>query len=500
MISRKIYGPPGTGKTTRLIKYVKTFYKLGTPLDKIGYFAFTTKAANEAIDRMLDSYNDLQRKDLKYFRTLHSLAFNRLGMKKSEVMQDEHYEDIGRKMGIEVTVYSNGQESTGFVDSDSEYFNLINAARIKEISIDAEYNTGMYSYELEKNLLHILGKELDNYKDSFKLKDFTDMIEAFNVSKLCPKYDVVFIDEAQDLSPIQWKMVDILRKNSKYVILAGDDDQAIYGWAGADVKKFQDIPAKKDIVLPYSHRVPIQVQFLADKILNRIPDDRRVKKNWQAKDDQGFVDYITAIDDAPLYKDDWLVLARTNDRLEKLKPILKDMGIYFQFKGRKSFKSTLFRSILNYTRWQNKGDQLSLSEIRDVLSYTGPNLYPYPTEERLYDLKEYGFSNTQRWFDVFTVDPEECLYIRELLRNEEDLHKDARVQLSTIHSAKGGEATNVLLILDNTKTIRNATEKSYAKEDEENRVWYVGVTRTSQKLYIMAAKKEAHGYDIESLG
>ena len=47
MISRKIFGPPGTGKTTRLINYVKTFYKLGTSLDKIGYFEFTTKAANE---------------------------------------------------------------------------------------------------------------------------------------------------------------------------------------------------------------------------------------------------------------------------------------------------------------------------------------------------------------------------------------------------------------------------------------------------------------------
>ena len=251
MISRKIYGPPGTGKTTRLINYVKTFYKLGTPLDKIGYFAFTTKAANEAIDRMLDAYPRLQRKNLKHFRTLHSLAFNRLGMKKSEVMQDEHYEDIGRSVGIEVTVYSDGQESTGFVDSDSEYFNLINAARIKEIPIEEEYNTGMYSYELEKNLLYILRDELDNYKEAYQLKDFTDMIEKFNVAKLCPKYDVVFIDEAQDLSPVQWKMVDIIRENSKYVILAGDDDQAIYGWAGADVKKFQKSPSKKDIILPH---------------------------------------------------------------------------------------------------------------------------------------------------------------------------------------------------------------------------------------------------------
>jgi len=498
LISRKIYGPPGTGKTTRLINYVKTFYKLGTPLDKIGYFAFTTKAATEAINRMLETYKYLQKKDLKYFQTLHSLAFHRLGMKKSEVMQDEHYEDIGRKLGIEVTVYSNGQESTGFVDSDSEYFNLINAARIKEIPIEKEYNTGMYSYELEKNLLHILDKELTNYKESFKLYDFTDMIERFNVAKMCPKYDVVFVDEAQDLSPIQWKMVDILRENSKYVILAGDDDQAIYGWAGADVKQFQDIESKKDIILPQSHRVPQAVQHVADQILNRIPDDRRIKKNWKARDEEGIVNYVTSIEDVPLNVGDWLVLSRTNDRLTKLKPILRDMGIYFQFKGRKSFKSTLFRSILNYTRWQNKGEGLSLSEVRDIL-----DCVPYNhalNEERLYDLKEFGFSNTQRWFDVFTVDPEECLYIREMLRQEEELHRDARVELSTIHSAKGGEATNVLLILDNTKTIREATEKSLAKEDEEHRVWYVGVTRTLQNLYILTAKKEAKGYDIESVG
>jgi DNA helicase-2/ATP-dependent DNA helicase PcrA len=498
VISRKIYGPPGTGKTTKLINYVKTFYKLGTPLDKIGYFAFTTKAANEAIDRMLDAYKDLQKKDLKHFRTLHSLAFNRLGMKKAQVMQDEHYEDIGGKLGIEVTVYSNGQETTGFVDSNSEYFNLINAARIKEISIEDEYNTGMYSYELEKNLLYILEQELNNYKDSFKLYDFTDMIEKFNVAKLCPKYDVIFVDEAQDLSPIQWKMVDILRENSKYVILAGDDDQAIYGWAGADVLKFIATQAKKDIILPQSYRVPRNVQDIANKILDRIPDDRKVKKNWKSRDEEGKVNYITTIDDAPLYEGNWLVLARTNDRLEKLKPLLKDMGIYFQFKGRKSFTASLFRSILNYTRWQNKGDKLSLSELKDIFECT--QSYHTLREERLYDLKEFGFSNTERWYDVFKINPDECLYVREMLRQEENLHKDARVQLSTIHSAKGGQADNVLLILDNTKTIREATEKSDDKHDEEHRVWYVGVTRTKQNLYIMTAKREDRGYDIESLG
>ena len=87
---RKILGPPGTGKTTKLLNYVKTFYKLGTPLHKIGYFAFTTKAADEAKNRMLDYHTALEQKDIPYFKTLHSLAFNVLGLKKSNVMQPEH--------------------------------------------------------------------------------------------------------------------------------------------------------------------------------------------------------------------------------------------------------------------------------------------------------------------------------------------------------------------------------------------------------------------------
>ncbi len=471
MISRKLFGPPGTGKTTKLLKYVKTFLKLGTPIDKIGYFAFTTKAANEAIDRMLDAYPKYQRKDLKHFRTLHSLAFNQLGMKKAQVMQDEHYEDIGRQLGIEVTVYSNGEESTGFINSDSEYFNLINSARIKNITIEEEYNTDII--------------------------DFTDMIDKFIVSGLCPKYDVAFVDEAQDLSPIQWKMFNIIKENSRYVILAGDDDQAIYGWAGADVKKFQQEISKKDIILPQSYRVPQNVQHIADKILKLIPEDRRVQKNWKAREEQGTVNYVYSLEDVPLNKGSWLVLARYNDKLNRLKTPLKEFGIYFEYKDRKSYKITLFRSILNYIRWQ-KGDDLSLAEVRDIFEYT--NVDEKLSEERMYDLEEFGFDKNIPWYNEFSSDYEECLYIREMLSNGEELRKDPRVKLSTIHSAKGGEADNVLLILDNTKTIRDAIEKSSDKQDEEHRVWYVGVTRTKQNLYIMAAKKEDQGYDIESLG
>ena len=50
-----------------------------------------------------------------------------------------------------------------------------------------------------------------------------------------------------------------------------------------------------------------------------------------------------------------------------------------------------------------------------------------PEDERMYDLYEWGYFKTQRWFEVFKADPEECLYIREMLRNKEELSKPARV-------------------------------------------------------------------------
>ena len=68
------------------------------------------------------------------------------------------------------------------------------------------------------------------YKKNYKLYDFNDIIN--NVLNRVPDFDVVFIDEAQDLSPLQWKLYDKLKEKSKDVYLAGDDDQAIFrlGW------------------------------------------------------------------------------------------------------------------------------------------------------------------------------------------------------------------------------------------------------------------------------
>ena len=45
--------------------------------------------------------------------------------------------------------------------------------------------------------------------------------------------------------------------------------------------------------MPQSRRVPGRVQQIANKILDRIPDERRIKKIWKPRKDEGFIDYST---------------------------------------------------------------------------------------------------------------------------------------------------------------------------------------------------------------
>ena len=68
MVRYKVIGPPGTGKTRRLLNEVHKYVQKGTPLDQIGYFAFTRKAAGEARDRFLARNEDLTKKISNIFK------------------------------------------------------------------------------------------------------------------------------------------------------------------------------------------------------------------------------------------------------------------------------------------------------------------------------------------------------------------------------------------------------------------------------------------------
>ena len=499
---RKILGPPGTGKTKTLLDHVDSYIKQGVAPHRIGYFAFTKKAAGEAKERMIARNPNIRKKDLRYFQTLHSLAFHTLGMSEDSVLQPIHYEEIGRDLSIRVNCFRDGEEHC-YLDCDNEYFKLINKARVKNISVEEEFNTNEWTRDIDLHTLNHVYNYFNKYKSAHRLHDYTDMIVNFTKeAEKCPNFDVIFIDEAQDLAPIQWNMFDILKNKSDNIYLAGDDDQAIFAWAGADVDRFIDQEAE-ETVLNQSERIPGGVQEISQIIIERIQGKRKEKKYFPKRNKdtneiiEGIVDPIFSIDHLNLYEGEWLVLTRTTHRAMELSKQLKQSNLYFKNKYGKSYDSKLYKSVLNWTEL-SKGNPIPLAEAKDIMEYLNITLdLPELNNYSKITIDDLNIKKGTPWYDAFTnADQNECLYIRNMLAHGEKLSLEPRVEVSTIHAAKGGECTNVILALDNTKKIRDTISMSVAKQDEEHRVWYVGVTRSGENLYLLKSKKERNGYNL----
>ena len=493
---KKVLGPPGTGKTMTLLNEVNKYLIKGVPLNKIGYFAFTRKAAAEARDRFLNTHKNYVRSDVKFFQTLHSLSFHTLGMSEDNVMQPVHYEQIGKELSIRVNYYSEADDS-GYLNCDNEYFKLINKARIKDISIEDEFNTNEWSREIDFELLNHIYKNFLNYKESYNLYDYTDMITQFIKNKdKCPSFDVVFIDEAQDLSPIQWKMFDILKDKSKDIFIAGDDDQAIFAWAGADVNRFINQPAIEE-VLQQSERIPQAVQEISNIILDRIQGNRKEKIYFPKKGSKGKVESIFNFDNLDINNDKWLILTRTVYRALEISKQLKENNLYYKNTFGKSYNSKLYKSILRWTSL-TEGKEISIADCKDIHEYLEQQFNESKFGNKLtVKIEDLGYTKNIKWYEAFVnADHNEEFYIRSMLSNGEKLSEEPRIEVSTIHAAKGGECKNVILVLDNARKIRESTAESVDKQDEEHRVWYVGVTRSMENLYLFKSKKERYGYQL----
>ena len=311
----KVVGPPGTGKTRRLLNEVQRYVKKGVPLKRIGYFAFTRKAAGEARDRFLKIKTELTKKDIKYFQTLHSLAFNRLGLKEENVMQDLNYKAIGDTCGIQIKYASYEINNwNGIFSSDSEYLGLINLARVKQISVLDQLDLNEHLSKIERDKLENIASEINSYKKTYNLIDFTDMIQKFLDVDDTPEFDVIFVDEAQDLSLIQWAMINKIEKDTGCdVWVAGDDDQAIFGWAGADVDSFINYDAE-EIPLTKSERVPSIIQQTALDVINRIQDNR-IDKEYFPKSETGEILERYKLADIDITTGDWLILTKTKRQM-----------------------------------------------------------------------------------------------------------------------------------------------------------------------------------------
>ena len=479
-----ILGPPGTGKTSTLLGLIEDELEKQTDPTRIGFFTFTKKAVNEGKQRAMERF-DLSQRDLPFFRTLHSLAFRQLGLSKESVMDLKDIKELNEVLNLRLTGGVNTDSGHLFGMSHDDRLAFIeNLSRMRQVSLEDQWHDvddAVGWFELER-----YARGLQLFKDDRLLVDYTDMLKLFLEKGDVPKLEAVFVDEAQDLSPLQWSVVRKIIKNADRVYVAGDDDQAIYKWAGADVD-YLIKNATNATILEQSYRIPSAVHELASRCIGQVRS--RIHKSWLPRKETGLVRWEPSIELIDMEKSDWLVLARTNYLLEQIDEYCRNEGWFFEVKGRPSISESKVRAVLNWQKLQ-LGDSLPLSECVNLLKFVNVRransldvleidamMTLTSLKERFPDLPEGD------WYDALTgLSPKDVSYIRAMLRRGEKITKEPRIRLSTIHAAKGGEATNVVLLTD----ITNRVYKTYQQNpDDENRVFYVGLTRAKENLYLI---------------
>jgi DNA helicase-2/ATP-dependent DNA helicase PcrA len=493
----KVFGPPGSGKTTFLLNVVEKELADNTLSSQIGYFSFTRKAAGEARDRAIQKFPSLNAEtDFPWFRTLHSLAYHCLGAGSQDLMSPQDYAIFAKETGLEVTTSLEGDEY--IVRADNAILNEINIARIRGIDLRVHYNRS--KMDIEWFYFEFVERAYRKFKEAHMLMDFTDLLERLiEQGERLPALDVLIVDEAQDLSRLQWKLVMKLSEKADRTFIAGDDDQAVYTWSGADVESF--LTCKGEVkILEQSYRVPAKIHFLANSIVKRI--QKRQEKIWAPRQEQGEIKYYNQFEQVDISKGQWLVMASTNYMLSEMHAWIRNQGLLFERQGHRSIAESVLTSVVGWERLR-KGQSISYDVLKQVYKNLpassvkrGFKSLRHADPEGLYDMAELtanqGLLTDAVWHEALTkIGEDKRDYLISVLRRGAKLGDKPLIELSTIHGAKGGEADNVLLLTD----LSPKFAEDYAKNaDDINRLLYVAVTRTRQSLHIVLPKNEERGF------
>ena len=503
MEQRKLLlGPPGCGKTHRLIQEVEIELARGTRPDEIGFASFTRKSVEEARDRTCAKFK-LQPKDLPWYKTLHALGMRMLGMSASELMSSADWKDFGRGLGIDINGVDDRSAQDGLLIPQTvggdKYIAIIERSILRCISLEREFSE-TNDWSLSWPMLLKVQQELEYYKSTYNKFTFVDMInEVVRQELLGPRLKLLVIDEAQDLSPLQWRMVELLAENADRVIFAGDDDQAIHRWAGVDVRLFMQ-SSKNIEVLTQSYRLPRPVHETCVALSSRIRD--RLPKEFYPASHEGSVNRVIGPRHLDLTEGKWMILARTNSYVQDWAKRLRQDGYMFKVYGRNSVDPKTASAIVGWRTLQ-KGGALPLPAIKalyEALPKQGDAAALKRGASKLLEafdpLRQYTFEDlvatagliAPREIDALSVinlGDAEAEYIRSLERRGEDIMGEPRIKVSTGHASKGGEEDNVAVDLSSTKACVNT-----AFPDDEHRVAYVCTSRAKKNLVLVNTDKE----------
>ncbi len=451
-------GPPGTGKTTYALAEVEKALAAGVDPSRIHFLTFTRRAAEEGAQRAVAKFG---KQAALNFRTLHSLAYRLLGTRPGEILDHSDYAELGELLGLRFSRWFDAEEAAVGGQQEGDALRAVAeyaAATCQLPETVADAFGGVNRWKLQRYL-----STLTDMKRNTGKSDFSDLLSQCIADGHRLDADLVVVDEAQDLSQLQWRLLAQLFSKAKRVLIVGDDDQAIFRWAGADVKTFLELEARRK-TLKKTYRLPTQVHATAQFIAGRIR--QRYDKDWSpVKREPGDVTVVGQPEAVDLHREGtYLLLARNGYLLSEWVTRCREEG-------------------LAYKRRQVRG--ANKEHLAAIRAHEAQRKGKAVTDEHAALVSKYRRGAAKApWYESLTGIPlADAQYYRAALRRGANLDAEPLLQINTIHGVKGAEADHVVLLTDrSTRTDASALRSP----DDEHRVFYVGVTRARQTLQVVA--------------
>lgn len=450
----------------------------------------------------------------------------------------EFYEEFCREWGLSLDreetnplrLITNGTEDTAVGNKLLGIDQWLHAMYMPSADRLAHLTDCPVSAELPNRRVREILRAWDQYKRDAEIRRFEhhDYVDACLERDYAPDVRLLCIDEFQDLSPVEYALYKLWRDSGRidWIYIAGDVNQSIYSFRCASPFYLSATDVDDRQYLTDSYRCPESVSSVAQGILESEPSITqnvfRTAEHPGGRVPRGSVSMQsvtsavelaetvrTALDthDHPDDEDAATVylLTRTNWQLGVLAQTLQRRGVPFDAIGEKMTPWPEFAIGCLIALRALRRDSPAPKESADCLIDNATN--SKRREELLADVdvnpRELRYDSTGS-VPVYYPEqlraafpdrtPAEIVGVLDLPEYQRDMIRGAletdaapvpeRIQVGTIHEAKGLQAPCVMLFSETTANIRDRYESGETRA-EEHRIYYVGATRASESLTVL---------------
>jgi len=461
--------PAGAGKTQLLMDDMSLALEKYRP-DEVAFVTFTRKGVANGIERALAKHRELKEDDLIHFQTLHALCFKETGLVHKNIIERYDIEQFNNLFGFNIHL-AEAFENTTEDDKLLQRYDAVRAGCKRGVLVERAFNEERFDR---------LVSAYEAFKEANDLVDFYDCLLKFRDRGLPVAAKAALIDEAQDLTPLQWEVCKIAFSGCEMVRIAGDDFQSLFSYAGASpeiliamTNVYKTVKAEK------SYRLS-QAVYRFSRGITSLISEKVDKDSVPIKELEGFVkkefdrNILCRKVKEDLEKNGalpnrWYMLFRNNCFIVDITPTLEQYLIPyhtakgFVVEGRSMLKIRRYYSYRKegYGTKESKEAFCKAYNIKDLNDdFTESDLIPGENRYKFLDyVNKYGLDKL-----------------------EEMAKSPPFLLVTTPHRVKGGEAEFAVVFLDCTRMV---SENILLNVDEELRVLYVACTRPKNGLYLV---------------